>query len=123
VTAAFNRNVLRVVNRALDGDFQPESYRHHAVYVAAAHRVEMHLIATAPQRVHLRRLDLALDIAAGEGIWTESSYKFTRASASAMLTDAGLDLEAWHTDEAQRFALALARPAPRRVGLPVRAAP
>jgi L-histidine N-alpha-methyltransferase len=111
VTAAFNRNVLRVLNRALDGDFVPEAYRHRAVYDAAASRIEMHLIAEAPQRVHLKRLDMVVDFAAGEGIWTESSYKFTRASAAAMLSEAGLDLEAWYTDSAERFALALARPA------------
>jgi L-histidine N-alpha-methyltransferase len=109
VTAAFNRNILRVVNRALDGDFHPESYRHHAVYDPVASRIEMHLIARAPQRVHLRRLDMVLDIAEGEGIWTESSYKFTHASATAMFAEAGLDLEAWYTDDAQRFALALGR--------------
>jgi L-histidine N-alpha-methyltransferase len=110
VTAAFNRNVLHVLNRALDGDFLPEAYRHRAVYDAAASRIEMHLIATAPQRVHLKRLGMLVDFAAGEGIWTESSYKFTRASAAAILAEAGLGLEAWYTDEAEQFALALARP-------------
>jgi L-histidine N-alpha-methyltransferase len=109
VTAAFNRNILRVVNRALDGDFEPEAFRHRAFYNAHAGRIEMHLIADRGQRVHLRRLGLVLDFGAGEGIWTESSYKFTRESTAAMLAAAGFELEAWYTDAAQRFGLALAR--------------
>ena len=48
---------------------------------------------------------------AGEGIWTESSYKFTRESTEAMLAEAGLALEEWHTDQAGQFGLVLARPA------------
>lgn len=111
VTAEFNRNVLRVVNRALDGDFRPETFRHHAFYNAETSRIEMHLIATVPQRVELKRLGLRLDFALHDDIWTENSYKFTRRSTESMLADAGLALEHWYTDEAQMFGLALARPA------------
>jgi L-histidine N-alpha-methyltransferase len=111
VTAAFNRNILAVVNRALDADFRPDAYRHHAFYNDAASRIEMHLHATAPQRVHLPKLDMVVDLHEGEGIWTENSYKFTRASTEAMLADGGLALDAWYTDEHDRFGLALARPA------------
>lgn len=110
VTAEFNRNILRVVNRALDGDFEPEAFRHRAFYHAAARRIEMHLVAERRQRVHLRRLGLVVDLAPGEGIWTENSYKFTRESTAAMLGEAGLALEAWYTDAAGQFGLALARP-------------
>jgi L-histidine Nalpha-methyltransferase len=109
VTAAFNRNVLHVVNRGLDGDFRPEAFDHHAFYNDAESRIEMHLVASAPQRVCLRRLGLTLDFEAGESIWTESSYKYTRASVAAMLAGAALDVEAWFTDAAERFALVLAR--------------
>ena len=114
VTAAFNRNILKVVNRAVDGNFRPAAYRHHACYAAEASRIEMHLIPVAPQRVELRGLDLVLDLAEGDGIWTESSYKFTRDSTAAMLADAGLALEEWYTDAARRFGLVLARPASPR---------
>ena len=110
VTREFNRNVLRVLNRALDGDFQPDAYRHHAFFNAEASRIEMHLVASADQRVHLRRLDLLVELAEGEGIWTESSYKFTRRSSEAMLAEAGLALDAWYTDDQERFGLVLARP-------------
>src|SRR5262249_33828405 len=111
VTAEFNRNILRVVNRAVDGDFAPEAWRHHAFYNAAASRIEMHLLASSRQHVHLRGLGLTLDFDAGDGIWTENSYKFTRESVDAMLAEAGLALEDWFTDRARQFGLVLARPA------------
>jgi L-histidine Nalpha-methyltransferase len=113
VTREFNRNILRVVNRAVDGDFLPEAWRHHSFYNTDASRIEMHLLATAPQRVHLRALELVLEFDVGEGIWTESSYKFTRESVAAMLKEAGLALDEWHTDREGRFGLAIARPEER----------
>ena len=114
MTAAFNRNILNVVNRGLDGDFRPEAFRHHAFYNDAASRIEMHLVAVAPQRVRLRQLDLALDFEAGESIWTESSYKHTRASVATMLAGAALAAEEWFTDRDERFAVVLARAEPPR---------
>jgi L-histidine N-alpha-methyltransferase len=110
VTREFNRNILRVVNRAVDGDFVPEAWRHYSFYNEEASRIEMHLLAATSQRVLLRALGLVLDFAAGDGIWTESSYKFTRDSVAVMLGEAGLDLDEWHTDPAGRFGLAVARP-------------
>jgi L-histidine Nalpha-methyltransferase len=110
VTAAFNRNILQVVNRGLGADFRPEAFRHHAWYNAAESRIEMHLVADTPQTVRVRSLDLTVRLEPSESIWTESSYKFTRASTRAMLQAAGLKLDAWHTDAAERFALAVAAP-------------
>jgi L-histidine Nalpha-methyltransferase len=109
VTAAFNLNILKVINRGLDGDFRPEAFRHHAFYNDAASRIEMHLVATAAQRVRLPRAGLVLDFEAGESIWTESSYKYTRESVTAMLERAGLRAEGWFTDRQARFAVVLAR--------------
>lgn len=109
VTREFNRNILRVVNRGVGGNFDPEAFRHVAFYNATAARIEMHLIAEAAQRVHLERLGLTIPFAAGEDIWTESSYKFTRAGVEVMLDEAGLGLAQWHVDPAGYFALALAR--------------
>jgi L-histidine N-alpha-methyltransferase len=112
VTAEFNRNVLRHVNRLVDGNFRPENYRHHAFYNAEASRIEMHLIAATPQRVRLERLPLTLDFDEGDGIWTENSYKFTREGTEAELAEAGLELEEWFTDAERRFGLVLCRPTP-----------
>jgi L-histidine Nalpha-methyltransferase len=113
VTAEFNRNILRVVNRCLGADFRPQAYRHHAWYNSAESRIEMHLVPQTPQTVRVPGLDLTVRLEPSESIWTESSYKFTRASTWAMLKAAGLRLDAWHTDEAQRFALAVAAPTSR----------
>jgi len=111
VTREFNRNILAVVNRELDADFQPEAFAHVAFYNESASRVEMHLVPDTPEVIHVRGLGLTVRIAAGEGIWTESCYKFTRPSVAAMLEEAGLRLAAWHVDPGHNFALALAAPA------------
>ncbi|MGH7315447.1 MAG: L-histidine N(alpha)-methyltransferase [Candidatus Rokuibacteriota bacterium] len=111
VTREFNRNILRVINHAVDGDFRPEAFRHHAFYDEEASRIEMHLVAEAAQTVKLARLGLTVRFRPGEDIWTESSYKFTRAGVEAMLADASLDLARWYVDPANYFALALASPA------------
>ena len=108
VTAEFNRNVLRVVNRDLHADFEPSRFRHRAFYNEAAARIEMHLVAETPQHVKVRDLHMKVDVAEGESIWTESSYKFTPEGVRRMLRDAKLDLEHWYTDPEQRVGLALA---------------
>ena len=108
VTAEFNRNILHVVNRAVGGDFESEAFQHSAHYNQQAARIEMHLTAASPQTVFLRELDMRVQLSEGETIWTESSYKFTRESTEAMLKEAGLELERWHTDADGMFALVLA---------------
>jgi len=111
VTREFNRNILAVVNREVDADFQPTAFSHAAFYNEAASRIEMHLVPDAAQDVHLRRLGLTVRVSPDESIWTESCYKFSRSSAQSMLEEAGLRLDAWHTDPDNYFALALAAPA------------
>jgi L-histidine Nalpha-methyltransferase len=108
VTREFNRNILRVVNRSLDGDFVPEAFRHLAFYNVDAERIEMHLVPDTEQTVRVRAIDLTVTVAAGERIWTESSYKFTRPGIEAMLEECGLGLEQWHTDADNLFALVVA---------------
>jgi L-histidine Nalpha-methyltransferase len=108
VTAAFNRNILRVVNHEFQADFRPDQYRHQARFVADAARVEMHLVASSRQVVHVRALGLTVELAPFETIWTESSYKFTLESTAEMLAAAGLALAGWYTDWRGMFALALA---------------
>ena len=108
VTARFNRNILNVVNRSLNADFQPDAFRHHAWFNAAESRIEMHLVSDFAQTARVRDLDLVVDLEPGETIWTESCYKFTRPAVDTMLQAAGLTLDDWHTDKAERFALVLA---------------
>ena len=111
VTAAFNQNILRVVNNALDADFDLNAFEHLAFYNADAARIEMHLVAQRPQQVHLSGLGLTIQLVKGERIWTENSYKFTEESAGTMLAEAGMRLDQWYEATGQLFGLALARPA------------
>jgi L-histidine N-alpha-methyltransferase len=111
VTAAFNRNILHVVNRAVRGDFDPEAFGHRAHYNQADSRVEMRLVARSHQTVELQDLGVTVHLSTGETIWTESSHKFTRGSAEEMLAGAGMAIERWDTDPDGLFALVLARPA------------
>ena len=67
----------------------------------------MHLYANSPQTVHIADLDMTVEIATDESIWTESSHKFTEATATSMLQDAGMTLDAWYTDPLRYFGLAL----------------
>lgn len=109
VTAAFNRNVLLVLNRELGADFVPDAFRHRATWNEGESRIEMHLVSDRPQTVSIPAVDMRLQFAPGEAIRTELSHKYTRDSASGLLEDGGLRVEQWETDSAARFALAVAR--------------
>jgi len=111
VTAAFNRNVLRVLNRELDADFDPEAFDHVALWNPEQEWVEMRLRSRTAQTVKIPALDLTLELAEGETIRTETSAKFRRERLSAELAAAGMSVERWWTDRAGRFALVLAVPA------------
>ncbi|HMB53161.1 MAG TPA: L-histidine N(alpha)-methyltransferase [Thermoanaerobaculia bacterium] len=108
VTAAFNLNILPVVNGVAGGDFDPARFRHVSRWNEADHRIEMWLAATEAHRVHLADLGLTLDLEAGEEILTEISTKYDRALAAELLADSGFALERWYTDAKERFALCLA---------------
>ncbi|MFJ4713768.1 L-histidine N(alpha)-methyltransferase [Streptomyces sp. NPDC088785] len=108
VTAAFNKNVLTVMNRELDADFDPDAFEHVAVWDARAEWIEMRLRSTRTQAVKIPAVDLALEFAAGEEVRTEVSAKFRRDGVTEELRSAGLELTHWWTDEAGRFALSLA---------------
>jgi L-histidine N-alpha-methyltransferase len=107
VTADFNRNVLAVVNRELDGDFDLDAFEHVARWNADEERIEMWLRATSAQRVHIGALDLAVGFAAGEEMLTEVSSKFQPDGVEAELAAAGLRRTHWWTDAAGDFGLSL----------------
>lgn len=109
ITAEFNRNVLAVVSRELDGDLDERAFDHLAFYDANRERIEMHLVSRSARRFTIRGIDLSLDLAAGERILTEISRKFTRRSVEETLDRGGMRLERWLPDTDGAFALALAR--------------
>ncbi|WP_293374490.1 L-histidine N(alpha)-methyltransferase [Nevskia sp.] len=109
VTAAFNRNVLRVANRVLGADFDLRAYAHRAWFNEVDSRVEMHLVARSPQTVRFQRPHPAeRDFEADEVIVTEYSCKYTPASFAALLDAAGFRRQRVWQDPAQRFAVVLA---------------
>jgi L-histidine N-alpha-methyltransferase len=108
VTAEFNRNLLRVLNRELDGDFPVDAFEHIAFYDREREWVEMRLRATRPCSVRVGKLDLRVSFAAGEELRTEISAKFTRERVAADYAAAGLMLDGWLTDDEELFALSLA---------------
>lgn len=109
VTAEFNRNILNVINYHLDGDFDPGSFEHVAYFNEEESRIESYLRSTSAQTIPLGSLDLEVEFAAGELLWTEISCKYTRESVQRLLAESGLRLEHWFTDENQSFALSLSR--------------
>jgi L-histidine Nalpha-methyltransferase len=108
VTARFNRNVLAVVNRELDADFDVDAFDHVARWNADEERIEMWLRSGRDQRVHVGALDLTVDFAAGEEMLTEVSCKFRPEGVSAELAGVGLRRTQWWTDPAGDFGLSLA---------------
>ena len=110
VTAQFNLNLLRVLNREVDADFDLDQWRHRAIWNTEDEWIEMHLVSEVDQQVHLAALDLTLSFAAGGHIRSEVSAKFRPVGLDAELQSVGLEtVERW-TDAAGDYAVTLARP-------------
>jgi L-histidine N-alpha-methyltransferase len=107
VTAEFNRNVLHVIDRELDADFDPDTFTHVAVWDFDHEWIEMRLRTERAQHVTIGALGLAVDFAAGEELRTEISAKFRREGVATELATAGFELREWWTDPAGDFALSL----------------
>jgi L-histidine N-alpha-methyltransferase len=112
VTAEFNRNMLRVLNRELDADFPLALFDHVAFFDPEREWIEMRLRARRACRVRIAALDLEVSFRRGEELRTEISAKFTRARLEADYAAAGMALARWYTDPQELFALTLAQRAP-----------
>ena len=108
VTAEFNLNMLARINRELRATFDLGSFRHVAFFNAEASRVEMHLESTRDQVVRVAGERVRL--AAGERIWTESSYKYDEASLESLASGGGFGITRLWTDAADRFWVAWLEP-------------
>jgi L-histidine Nalpha-methyltransferase len=111
VTIAFNKNVLRVLNRDLGGSFDEDSFDHVAAYDAERDLVDIRLRARQSHVVRVQALDLLVPFAAGEEMRTEISVKFTRPGIEASLTSAGFEGVRFWTDRYRDFSLSLWRAA------------
>jgi len=101
VTAAFNRNLLLNVNRWLGSDFAPAQWQHKAFFNEVESRIEMNLLAMQTQTVRWPGGERCF--AAGEGLHTESSYKWKPATFEALLNKAGFGSVRMWTDERAWF--------------------
>jgi L-histidine N-alpha-methyltransferase len=109
VTAEFNLNVLRVLNRELQADFDPQDFEHVALFDRRNEWIEMRLRARREHTTLVRGLDLPVHFDAGEELRTEISAKFTPERLEGDLAAAGLELVRWLTDADGLFALTLSR--------------
>ena len=107
VTAEFNRNVLRVLNRELGCDFDLDCFAHRAFYDDHHHRIEMHLVAERAQDVRVPAVG-TVRFRAGETIRTEISCKYDRSRIDAMCAGAGLRIDVWRSNADESYALVLA---------------
>ncbi|HEX2445445.1 MAG TPA: L-histidine N(alpha)-methyltransferase [Vicinamibacterales bacterium] len=107
VTAAFNKNLLVRINGELGGTFDLDGFDHRAVWNSHARRVEMHLVSRFPQQVEIAGAGLRVSFAAGETIWTESSYKYDAREIITHGAQAGFRLRRQWIESSARFALTL----------------
>lgn len=103
ITAAFNLNILKHLNRLLSADFALENFRHHAFYNQSEQRVEMHLVANRAHTVHSNMGDI--HFGEDESIHTECSYKYTLTGLAALAAKAGLVLRKSWLDENRLFSV------------------
>jgi L-histidine N-alpha-methyltransferase len=109
VTAAFDLNVLAVVNRELDADFDLSAFRHRSVWDAENEWIEMRLRSLRDQIVRIGALDLEVAFAADEEMRTEISAKFRRERVEQEAAAVGLAVHEWWTDDGGDYALSLLR--------------
>ncbi|MCL2330736.1 MAG: L-histidine N(alpha)-methyltransferase [Phycisphaerae bacterium] len=105
ITAAFNRNILHRINRELAGSFVPSQFDHYAFYQPEYGRIEMHLVSHGRQTVHIA--DDEYEFAAGESLFTESSYKYDPYEFADIAAEAGFSLQRMWLDDQRWFAVQL----------------
>src|SRR5487761_1585878 len=110
VTAAFNKNVLAVLNAELGADFDLDTFEHVALWDPRAEWIEMRLRSAIAQQVRLPAIGLTVEFAAGEEMRTEVSAKFRRRGVESELAAAGFTMRSWWTDPEGLFGLSLSVP-------------
>jgi uncharacterized SAM-dependent methyltransferase len=108
VTAAFNLNLLRRLNRELGADFDVDAFEHEARWNEALARIEMHLVSTKAQTVTIGGYHFEFE--AGESIHTENSHKYTRDSVEALASASGWRVLEFFTDAQADFAVSVLVP-------------
>jgi L-histidine N-alpha-methyltransferase len=109
VTAEFNKNVLSVLNRELDADFDLDAFEHVARYDAKQARMDIRLRSLGEQTIRIEGLDMDVSFAHGEEMRTEISSKFTYEQLARVYEESGMVISGWFTDADCDYALSLAR--------------
>jgi len=104
VTAAFNKNILGRINRELGANFDLATFEHRALWDEERGRIEMHLVSTIAQTVHIDALNLNVEFTAGESIHTENSHKYDAESLRALAARGGFEVAKMWTDSRGWFA-------------------
>ena len=110
VTAAFNLNVLEVLNRELEATFDLDGFEHYAYFNPIQSRIEMHLVSMRNQSISLGSLRKEIDFIEGDHILTEISRKFTRIELENLLVEAGFEVMKHYESDGDKFSLLLGRP-------------
>ncbi len=106
ITAAFNKNILLVLNRELSATFVPDDFEHLAFFDPHNERVEMHLRAKRRLIVRIQDLRLSVTLERGETLRTEICRKFSRSTAGKMVEEAGMSIARWYSDPKDWFSVA-----------------
>ncbi|MFQ5915170.1 MAG: L-histidine N(alpha)-methyltransferase [Nitrospinota bacterium] len=109
VTAEFNKNVLSVLNRLVDADFDPDAFEHRSFYNRERNWIEMRLRSTRDQVVRLPGVGMEIAFDRGEEILTEISAKYDRDRVEDLLKKCGFQMVDWLTDPENPFALTIAK--------------
>ena len=111
VTAAFNLNLLRRMNRELNATFDPDTFEHYAVWNETRGCVESHLRSTVAQTVTVAGESVSFE--AGETLHTEDSHKYTLDGFAALAAEAGFEVDTVWTDERSYFSVQYCTVAPQ----------
>ena len=114
LTAAFNLNILKHLNRELNATFNLSHFRHLAFFNEQTSRIEMHLESLVTHQVTIN--DKLIRFDAGETIHTECSYKYDEESLSALVKASGFQIDQLYTDRREWFWIALLSPSPSSIG-------
>jgi L-histidine N-alpha-methyltransferase len=109
VTAEFNRNMLKVIDRELGATFDPQAFTHRAFFDPTAGRIEMHLVSKTDQCVSIPGIG-SVFFPRGDSIRTEISNKYDKSRLTEILAAADLDVVRWETDARRGYVVLLAAP-------------
>ncbi|MDA3867423.1 MAG: L-histidine N(alpha)-methyltransferase [Salinivirgaceae bacterium] len=107
ITAAFNLNILNVINQHIQSNFNAKDFDHYAFYNENKNRIEMHLKARKDLQIKSLKLSQQINFEKGETIHTENSHKFTEEHIRELSNKAGLPIHKIHNDEKEWFSLVL----------------